>query len=150
MTDDELLADLRAMWEAADPVPPSLADDVLLLLAAEQDDDPELLALLAEGDRLVGLRAEGDEGTRMFAGGGLEVLIRVAATGDGRRRIDGWVAPAARGTARVVVGTRIRTAPVSADGRFELDDLPTGTAVLELTLQGEARAHHLRTAGFPI
>lgn len=150
MNDEELFADLRALWEAVDPVPAALADDVLLVLAAEQADEVELLALLAEDDRLVGVRGPDGPGTRMFSAAGVEVLIRVAVTGDDRRRIDGWVAPAALGSARATVGSRIRTAAVSADGRFELPDLPAGAAVLDLTVRGPAGIRRLRTAAFAI
>jgi len=149
MSDDDLLADLRAMWRSIDPPPPGLVDDVLLRLAPELDDDAELLALLADSDVLDGVRAVGGD-TRTFAGDGIDLLLSIGRTPDGRRRIDGWIAPAARGAVTLVVGTFRGEASVGATGRFALTAVPAGDAVLDLTVRIAGAVRRLRTPAFPL
>ena len=150
MSDDDLLADLRAMWRATDPPPPDLVDDVLLRLAPELDDDPELLALLADSDVLDGVRAGGSGDTRTFAGDGIDLLLSIGRTPDGRRRIDGWIAPAARGAVTLAVGAFTGEAAVGDTGRFVLTAVPVGDAVLEITVRIAGAVRRLRTPAFPL
>lgn len=150
MSDDDLLADLRAMWRATDPPPPDLVDDVLLRLAPELDDDAELLALLADSDVFDGVRAGGGGDTRTFAGDGIDLLLSIGRTPDGRRRIDGWIAPAARGAVTLAVGDFTGEAAVGDTGRFVLTAVPPGDAVLEITVRIAGAVRRLRTRAFPL
>ena len=148
MSDDDLLADLRAMWRATDPPPPGLVDDVLLRLAPELDDDAELLALLAESDALDGVRAVG--GTRTFAGDGIDLLLSIGRTPDGRRRIDGWIAPP-DASPRPSWSAPSAARPSSATpGGSRSPRSPPATAVLDLTVRIAGAVRRLRTPAFPL
>jgi hypothetical protein len=149
MTDDDLLHALRAMWTDLDPAPDGLTDDVLLRLAPELDDDAELLALLTGDDLPTAIRAPA-AGTLTFAGGGIDLLIRVGGLADDRRRIDGWIAPAARGAVRLTVGSVVVDAPLPPTGRFALPDVPAGEAVLDVSIRTDGELRRLRTPAFPL
>jgi hypothetical protein len=149
--EEALLRDLRRMWEARDPVPVGLADEVLLRLAPELDDDVELLAIQEAGDLMAGVRGDRTATVLAFAADRLEVLLRISALPRGRRRLDGWLAPAVPGSARLTVGGRVHEVAVAASGRFELADLPPGGATLDLVVRpGDEPPRRLRTPTFAI
>ena len=131
MTDDAtLMARMRELWERADPPPAHLADHVLFALEVENlDTEFELLRLTDRDTALAGARAARGTASEVthitFAGKSLTVMLAVARAED-RRRIDGWIAPAA--ACRIVVHSADGEATSSADesGRFVLESLPAG------------------------
>ncbi|TNU73749.1 hypothetical protein FH969_09775 [Miniimonas arenae] len=151
-SDEALFARLALMWQDLDPMPEGLDREMAAVVeAARAAEDLEteyaLLTLVAEADaQALGVRAAGAELTVIeFTGRGLDVMLRIAPG-----RIDGWVAPAAAGTVRLVVpdgeparGGRpqvpLATASVDADGRFALHDVPAGIALLRFDLEGGLR-----------
>jgi hypothetical protein len=111
----------------------------------------ELLAILEGGDLMAGVRGSAAPSVRTFAADRLEVLLRVAALPRGRRRLDGWLAPAQPGSARLTVAGRVHEAIVAATGRFELADVPGGIATLDLVVRPDGEpARRLRTPAFAI
>lgn len=145
--DDELLADLRRMWQHADPMPRDLPDRVLLALELEQlDVDVELLQLVSSAREDAGVRsATTDVSTVTFSGPTVTVMIRVRETGPDRRQLDGWLAPT-RPT-RVTVhhpGGRAEV-EVDARGRFVLDDIAAGLTRLVLASTDDPRAKPFAT-----
>ena len=131
MTDDaNLLTRVRRMWERADPAPEHLADHVLFALELENlDTEFELLRLTERGDAFAGSRAPRGTASDVthitFSGSALTVMLAVGAAGK-QRRVDGWIAPAAR--ARVVVHSAEGERETTADetGRFVLESVPAG------------------------
>lgn len=136
MTDDDdhrLLADLRGMWERRDPVPDGLAASVILALAtADLSQEYELLTLTASADRLAGVRGSAEVRTLTFTAGAVTVMLRVSALPDGRRRVDGWVSPAATWDVVLLADGHEARTTSTAEGRFELPDVPAGTATVRL------------------
>lgn len=132
--DDELLDALRGLWERRDPVPSGLVDRVQFAIWLEDlDTEVEMLALTSEVDVAAGARSTETARTVTFSTDHLSIMITVSERPDGRRRVDGWVSPAASG--QVVVrqsdGSN-HEAGVDDDGRFALDDLVPGLAQLVL------------------
>ncbi|GAB4065722.1 hypothetical protein GCM10028777_16210 [Angustibacter speluncae] len=132
--DDQLLDALRGLWERRDPVPTGLVDRVQFAIWLEDlDTEVEMLALTSEVDVAAGARSTETARTVTFSTDHLSIMITVSERPDGRRRVDGWVSPAASG--QVVVrqsdGSN-HDAEVDADGRFALDDLVPGLAQLVL------------------
>ncbi len=127
-TDEQMVEQLKAMWERRDPVPVDLPDRVLFALWLENLDAN--VAALVEDVRqseLVGARS-GDEGrTITFGTDSLTVVLSISERPDDLVRIDGWVTPAGPGQvlARLASGIE-RTTAVDADGRFALDGLSAG------------------------
>lgn len=133
--DRALLADLRVMWEQADPMPEDLPDRVLFALDVEPlDMDFELLQLVTAAEEDLSVRsAMTDVNTITFSGPSVTVMIRVSETGSGRRRIDGWLAPTAPLTVTIHQAKGSVEAKVDDRGRFVVSDLPAGMTRLVLT-----------------
>jgi hypothetical protein len=128
-----LLARLRTMWERLDPPPAGLVEDVLLALATHDlATEYELLVLVESTDRLAGTRGSSDTRTLTFTGEDVTVMLRVSATGEGRRRVDGWLSP---GSARAVLlrsGDAEWRTTSTEHGRFEIADVPAGEGSLRI------------------
>jgi hypothetical protein len=125
--DEALWGDLAAMWDARDPMPSGLVEQVLVALATEDlDAEYELLHLVSRTGELVGARGSGDAITISFSGGSCALLLRVSGIGGAFRRVDGWVTPAREMRVTVKQKSRSWDAQVDAQGRFEIAHLPGG------------------------
>lgn len=138
MTDPQLLQALAAMWRERDPEPPDLTAQMCAAVQAAREveglaTEYELLTLLTrEGAAGLGVRGEpGDVVVIELTGRDVEVLLRLAED-----RIDGWVAPAAAGSARLVPEGAPAFDPVMIDddGRFAIPRAPRGLARLRVSL----------------
>jgi hypothetical protein len=138
--DEELMLEIRRLWETLDPPPGDLADGVLATLAAiDLEFEFELMTLVEAHDALSGARssaaqlAEVGQWSLEFAGPDFRVLIRVS-TVDDRRRVDGWLLP--RLPVRIQVASASAGRPaydgvdVDAHGRFELTNVTPGLSRL--------------------
>ncbi len=127
MNDSDItFRDLAAMWEARDPMPEGLIEQVLVAIGTEDlDTEYELLHLMERNTELAGVRG-GEAVTLSFAGHSFSMLIRVSAIGHRQCRVDGWVTPAQPMKLSVSQKSKTWEAVVDAFGRFELPKLPTG------------------------
>src|SRR5262245_22272486 len=130
--DYAILDALSEVQTLVDPAPADLDERVQFAIALQHLDVE--VARLRE-DVLVGSGARGAEQSRTitFDSENLTVMVTVVTRPDGRRRLDGWLAPARR--LRVELRTmrgRRRTHSVTADegGRFVLDGVASGLAQL--------------------
>lgn len=127
-TDAAILADLRRLYTAADPMPVSLVDRVQFALALE-DVDVEVARLAEQYELPFGAR--GDETrTVTFDSDSLTVMVSITEDSEGTLRLDGWLAPP--GPHRIEVRTEHgqRVAEADAEGRFAVDGVPHGMAQL--------------------
>lgn len=138
-TDEEMVEQLKAMWERRDPVPVDLADRVLFALWLE-DLDANVAALVEDvrQSELVGARSGDVARTITFGTDSITVVLSISERPDDLVRIDGWVTPAGAGevVARLASGLE-RTTAVDADGRFALDGLASGLIQLVYRPEGE-------------
>jgi hypothetical protein len=138
--DDELMVEIRRLWETLDPPPGDLADGVLATLAAiDLEFEFELMTLVDTHDSLAGARssaaqlAEVGQWSLEFAAPDFRVLLRISTSGD-RRRVDGWVLP--RLPMRIQVASASAGHPaydgveVDPHGRFELTNVSPGLSRL--------------------
>jgi hypothetical protein len=137
--DDELMLEIRRLWETLDPPPGDLADGVLATLAAiDLEFEFELMTLVDSHDALAGTRsaaqlAEVGQWSLEFAAPDFRVLLRISST-DERRRVDGWVLP--RMPMRIQVAGASSGRPsydgveVDAHGRFEITNVSPGLSRL--------------------
>lgn len=141
-SDAELFADLRRMWQLADPMPSDLPDRVRFALEVEQlDMDFELLQLVSTTQDELSVRsATTDVNTITFSGPSLTVMMRVSETGPERRQIDGWLALTTPMAVAVHHPTGSVDAEVDQRGRFVVRDLPPGPTRLVLTPVDEPQA----------
>jgi hypothetical protein len=131
-TDQAILDQVRALHSLLDPPPPDLNERVQFAIALENVDVE--VARLVE-DVLAGSGARGGEGSRTitFESESRTIIITVADTPDGRVRVDGWLAPAARMRVELRLGgaTPASESVVSDDsGRFAFDGIVHGLAMV--------------------
>ncbi len=132
--DLRILADLQAIYDTVDPMPPMLPE--LVMFGLEVQDFEAEFARLVESE----LAVAGGAGTRSveharrvtFASDNLTVMVVVNPQRDGRVRLDGWAAPGGRLHAELRVGESTMTAECDESGRFVFDAVPAGPAQLVL------------------
>jgi hypothetical protein len=136
LTDDDLLAGVRAYWESHDPVPDGMVarlQTAAALAASDLDLVLEQMLLVERTEELAGARGASTTAyTLRFAHDGVDLLLRVST--DGRRsRIDGWVVPPSPVSVTVLRDQdALATLEVGDTGRFELPDLSPGMLRLRL------------------
>jgi hypothetical protein len=99
------------------------------------------LLTLVETSELAAVRGASDTSTLQFSDGSTSVLVHVAATEGGGRRVDGWVDATALAI-RLIQGDKDWTADAGERGRFAFDDITPGMARLRLVVRdadGEIR-----------
>jgi len=128
--DLEILADIRDLFQAADPMPPDLPERIRFSLAL-RDLEIEVARLAAEEDRQV-LAVRGPEQSRTitFDSDSLTIMIRIDLNRDGTARVDGWLAPPRRREIEVKTTAGSLSAASDEQGRFALASVPRGTAQL--------------------
>jgi hypothetical protein len=127
-----LLDEIREMYQAADPMPADLPEQIRFFLSL-RDLEVEM-ARLAAGEGLLAAQTRGAEQSRTitFDSDSLTIMIRIDANNDGTVRVDGWLAPPQR--REIEMKTTGDPLIVSSDeqGRFALARVPRGTAQLIL------------------
>ena len=139
--DAALFARMRAVWEEVDPVPVDLVDRMVAAVAVEDLTREYALLTLVETSELAAVRGASDTSTLQFSDGSTSVLVHVAATEGGGRRVDGWVDATALAI-RLIQGDKDWTADAGERGRFAFDDITPGMARLRLVVRdadGEIR-----------
>lgn len=129
-TDLAVLAELRDMFQAADPMPPDLPERIRFSLAL-RDLEVEVARLVADEDQeLIAARGPEQSRTITFDSDSLTIMIRIDLNRDGTARVDGWLAPAQ--SREVEMKTTAATLSVASDGqgRFAFASVPRGTAQL--------------------
>lgn len=133
-----VLDELAATYNVADPPPADLDERVTFAMALDRDLDLEVAQITADVLVGSGVRAGADQArTLTFDCATLTVMVTVVPLPDGRRRIDGWLAPAAPLAVEVRSGGSGEvTHAVTADeaGRFVVDGVPPGLAQLTVHL----------------
>ncbi|ASW55545.1 hypothetical protein [Plantactinospora sp. KBS50] len=122
--DRALLAELRSMWETADPVPADLATRALFLLELDDLD----VELMSPSQELATAGARGAESisTITFASDQLTVMVTISHSGPQRHRLDGWLAPGVALRVDLRAGSEVRENVADANGRFVFTDVPSG------------------------
>jgi hypothetical protein len=136
--DDVILDELAATYALVDP-PPTDLDARVLFTIALRDLDADVARIRDE--ELIGSGARNLDGPRTitFESNDLTVMLTVVARPDGRRRIDGWIAPPAAlrvdvRSARGPAGEHTRTVIAADSGRFVVDGVPPG--LIQLVVHG--------------
>nr|WP_296774260.1 hypothetical protein [Rhodococcus sp. (in: high G+C Gram-positive bacteria)] len=153
--DRDLLGRLSSMWEAHDPPPVGLADDIITFVAAAgMEREWELLREVGVGE-LVGVRDDSDVRTFEFQLDRIGLLVRIAPESMTHSRMDGWLTLHSDGDGDIdsdvdgegvavtlVTDDGERTTSTDDNGRFEFSRLggrnwrlrfasPDGTALVQ-------------------
>ena len=120
--EEQLLRNLDALLDLADPVPADLVERVQFAIEIE---DIDVEAARWERTQLAGVRGD-SPGTITFYVGDLTVMFNVTRTGESHR-IDGWLVPAGEHGVEVRVAEHGSTTTTSDEGgRFVLTEVPRG------------------------
>ena len=129
-TDLAVLAELRDMFQAADPMPPDLPERIRFSLAL-RDLEVEVARLVADEEQEL-LAARGPEQSRTitFDSDSLTIMIRIDLNRDGTARVDGWLAPAQSREIEMKTAAGTLSVASNRQGRFAFAAVPRGTAQL--------------------
>jgi hypothetical protein len=149
--DERLLAELRRVVRAADPVP----DHVLAAAEAALDwrtIDDELAELLHDSSleaAAAGVRAE--SGTRVLTFGGARVRVELEVSGSGpARMLTGQLFPAVSARIEIRHADHVTTVAADARGRFTAAQVPAGSVSLRCHLDAPGQPRALATPWLPI
>jgi hypothetical protein len=130
--DERVLAMIKSVFEAADPVPAGLVDRIRFSVALagwERDPECELARLIAEEAELA--RGVPEESrTITFDSSSLTIMIRIDPNADGTVRVDGWLAPPQPCQVEITQAGGPVTTDADVDGRFAFPSVPRGTVQL--------------------
>lgn len=136
--DEVLLAGIREVFEAIDPVPPDLAERIRFSVAL-RDLDAEVARLADEADELA-LVARGTEESRTitFDSDSLTIMVRIDSNADGSVRVDGWLAPPQARPVEMRMADSCITVTADEMGRFVFAKVPRGTVRVVVCAVGAA------------
>ncbi len=121
-----LLADIRELFEATDPMPPDLPERIRFFIAL-RDLEIEVARMASEEQLAVAARGPEQSRTITFDSESLTIMIRIDANKDGTVRIDGWLAPPQRHEIEMKSTADSLTVTSDEQGRFAFSRVPRGT-----------------------
>lgn len=127
--DFEILADIRGMFQAADPMPPDLPERIRFSLAL-RDLEIEVARLVEEDRQLLAVRGPEQSRTVTFDSDSLTIMIRIDQNPDGTARVDGWLAPPQSRQVEMKTTADTLSVPSDEQGRFAFASVPRGSAQL--------------------
>ena len=142
--DAAMLEQVRALYDAADPLPEDLVERIRFSLALDEVFDEvarmtrvPLDAMGVRGDQSTGTRTE----TLTFSADRLTAMVTVSRVGPGRLRLDGWLAPpeAFRVHLRMQSGADHELV-ADEQGRFSFERLDDGFGQLSFRPVGDEDA----------
>ena len=116
-TDERILAELRDLWDAADPMPPGLTDGIRFAMTVASL-EAEVARIAEESAVHAGVRSTYERvSTVTFTSDPLSVMLDLEPAEDDRVSVNGWVSES---TVEVELRERhrSRTTHVDAAGRF--------------------------------
>ncbi|HUN33285.1 MAG TPA: hypothetical protein VMU95_14835 [Trebonia sp.] len=125
--DPGLLARVRDLFAAADPVPPDLTERIRFALALRQL-NAEVARIVRADEAALSARGTEESRTITFDSDSLTIMIRIDSNPGESVRVDGWLAPPQ--SRRVEMRMTGASLDVMADGsgRFVFPDVPRGSA----------------------
>ncbi len=124
--DFALLAGIRELFEATDPMPPDLPERIRFFIAL-RDLEIEVARMASEEQLAVAARGPEQSRTITFDSESLTIMIRIDANKDGTVRIDGWLAPPQRHEIEMKSTADSLTVTSDEQGRFAFSRVPRGT-----------------------
>jgi hypothetical protein len=138
--DEDLLALVRSLFEAADPVPAGLTERIRFSVALAgiegevarlTDGQAELSQLYEHSDLATLARGAPEESrTITFDSSELTIMIRIDSNVDGSARVDGWLAPPRCCQVEIALVGGSVTVEADDDGRFSFAAVPRGAVRL--------------------
>src|SRR5882757_1022489 len=151
--DARILAGVRSLWDALDPVPSTLVDQIQFATGLESALDPESVdfEVLRLTERMRFEVARGEEQSRLitFDSDSLTIMIKIDLNRNGTVRVDGWLTPPA--SHPIELRTTAGSLSTASDdgGRFALDGITPGMAQLVVRPTGTVNGNRERTVTTP-
>lgn len=118
--DQAILADIRKLFEAADPVPAELRDRVRFAFDVAGA-DRELATLCEEMAAEAAIRGPGRAQTLTFGSAQMTICVSIGRPGGNAVRLDGWLDPPASMRVELTTGDLRLHAMSDENGRFVFD-----------------------------
>lgn len=149
--DVAILAGLRDLYTAVDPMPDDLVDRVRFALELEHFDVEVFRRLTPPEAELEAAGARGSEESRTvtFDSESLTVMVSITPLGDRTVRLDGWLAPPGGHEIELRTASGPVTVNADAQGRFAIDGVPRGLAQLVVRPFAAAPVSQARTVVTP-
>ena len=151
--DARILAGVRSLWDALDPVPSTLVDQIQFATRLESaldlaSADFEVLRLT---ERMRFEVARGEEQSRLitFDSDSLTIMIKIDLNRNGTVRVDGWLTPPASHPIELRTAEGSLTTASDDGGRFALDGIEPGMAQLVVRPTGTVPGDRGRTVTTP-
>ncbi|MET8995388.1 hypothetical protein [Amycolatopsis sp. NPDC004169] len=136
--DFRLLAGVRELWEDADPMPPTLVDQIRFAIRLEVV-DLEVMRIREE-EALADARSAAEQGRLItFDSESLTIMVNVSPEPGGTIRLDGWLTPPAEHPIEVRTATGPLTTTSDAEGRFAVGGVPHGMVQVLVRTVGRSR-----------
>lgn len=136
--DFRLLAGVRELWEAADPMPATLVDQIRFAIQLE-DVDLEVMRI-REQEGLAVTRSAAEQGRLItFDSESLTIMVNVSPEPGGTIRLDGWLTPPAEHPIEVRTANGPLTTTSDAEGRFAVNGVPHGMVQVLVRTAGRSR-----------
>lgn len=121
--DDDILSQVALMFDAVDPPPDGLADDVLFGLSVAAL-DAELATLAQETELSLRTSSARSTDTVTFTSSALQLMVSVTSEGDALR-VDGWITGGGL-EVELLAGTSSHLAVSDVHGRLLWPSIPRG------------------------
>jgi hypothetical protein len=136
--DLRLLAGVRELWEDADPMPPTLVDQIRFAIQLE-DVDLEVMRI-REQEGLVVARSAAEQGRLItFDSESLTIMVNVSPEPGGTIRLDGWLTPPDEHPIEIRTSGGPLTTTSDAEGRFAVSGVPHGMVQVLVRTVGRTR-----------
>ena len=134
--DTRLLAGVRELWSEADPMPPTLVEQIRFAIQLE---DVDLEVMRIREAELATSRSTEQGRLITFDSESLTIMVNVSAESGGTIRLDGWLTPPDAHPIEI----RTASGPMATDsdvqGRFALGGVPHGMVQIVVRTPGRTR-----------
>src|SRR5882757_6921014 len=149
--DARILAGVRSLWDALDPVPSTLVDQIQFATGLESALAPESVdfEVLRLTERMRFEVARGEEQSRLITFDSDSLTIKIDLNRNGTVRVDGWLTPPASHPIELRITDGSLTTTSDDGGRFALDGIEPGMAQLVVRPAGTVPGDRGRTVTTP-
>ena len=134
--DLRLLAGVRELWSAADPMPAMLVEQIHFAIQLE---DVDLEVMRIREEELASSRSTEQGRLITFDSESLTIMVNVSAESGGTIRLDGWLTPPDAHPIEIRTASGPMATSSDVQGRFALGGVPHGMVQIVVRTPGRTR-----------
>lgn len=134
--DIRLLAGVRELWTDADPMPPTLVEQIRFAIQLE---DVDLEVMRIREEELASSRSTEQGRLITFDSESLTIMVNVSAESGGTIRLDGWLTPPDAHPIEIRTASGPMATSSDVQGRFALGGVPHGMVQIVVRTPGRTR-----------